>query len=273
MPSLKRTVDTAFLVAAFRADEIRQEDPLFHDSFSHLFLDEELKLLAESLSLAFPPSPHMVRVRTRYLDDMLTRRIEAGTRQVVLLGGGLDTRPLRKAAKDVRYFDVDEEKILRFKEDRIKRAGLRCNVSYVPMNYLEGGFADKLWEHGCDLNQPTFFIWEGQTFYMEDDAVRAVLREIREGFRDFHLSFDYMLEKVVRRETGREEIDGYLDRFAEMGAPWMGGVSCPEKLSKELGLRFIEAFMTADLYNRYRPGAFFRSELFFHYFVGTLSGG
>jgi O-methyltransferase involved in polyketide biosynthesis len=70
-----------------------------------LFLDEESKQAAEIVATGFPLVREMVKIRTRYFDDMLERQLSSGCRQVVLLGAGLDTRAIRKSAADVTYFD------------------------------------------------------------------------------------------------------------------------------------------------------------------------
>ena len=101
MSSVKNVSGTAFVVAEFRADENRQPTPLYEDPVVALFLDEDSREAADRMAASFPPVEAMVKVRTKYLDDVLDSQLRDGFRQVVVLGAGLDTRAVRKASHGV----------------------------------------------------------------------------------------------------------------------------------------------------------------------------
>ena len=51
---------------------------------------------------SFPPVKDLVKIRTKYFDDVLETQILSDVRQVVILGAGLDTRAVPKPAPGVR---------------------------------------------------------------------------------------------------------------------------------------------------------------------------
>ena len=120
---------TALGVARVRALESQREDRLFDDPYAQAFVDaapgafpEERAVRARpaahgplaSLGAAF--SAHAV-IRTRFYDDFLTAATAAGSRQVVLLAAGLDTRAFRLAwPAGTRVFELDLPGVLAFKE-------------------------------------------------------------------------------------------------------------------------------------------------------------
>src|SRR6185295_14518153 len=97
---------TAFVVAEFRADENRAVNPLYRDLVVELFLNDETLQASRLVAARFPQVKDMVKVRTRYFDHTLQKQIQARFHQVVILGSGLDTRAVRMAAPDVRYFEI-----------------------------------------------------------------------------------------------------------------------------------------------------------------------
>ena len=99
---------TAFVVAEYRAEENYAVHPLYRDDVVGLFLSAASRRAAAQAAAGFPLVKELVKIRTRYFDDMLERQIADGCRQVVLLGAGLDTRAVRKAAAGVRFFEIDD---------------------------------------------------------------------------------------------------------------------------------------------------------------------
>jgi O-methyltransferase involved in polyketide biosynthesis len=97
MSQIKDVSGTAFVVAEFRAEENRAATPLYRDSVVGLFLSEESRYAAGLVAASFPPVKDMVKIRTKYFDDMLEKHL-LSFRQVVILGAGLDTRAVRKQA-------------------------------------------------------------------------------------------------------------------------------------------------------------------------------
>ncbi len=270
MPELKNVTATAFIMAEFRGEENAAPDPLYEDAYVHLFLDDESRALAARVVEDFPLAKEMVKLRTRYFDDRLSAQLGHGTRQVVVLGSGLDTRAQRIAAPGVAFFEIDHADTLAFKARVLEREGVSANVTYVAGDYVAEGLVDMITGHGYDPARPTFFLWEGNTTYLALDDVSGVLRHVRERVPGCAIAFDYMSAKVISRGTGQDDLDSYIDHIAGLGAPWLSGIDDLEALAGELGLGLGDRFSAAELHQRYRPGRRLHSKLFDFYFVCTL---
>jgi methyltransferase (TIGR00027 family) len=270
MAQIKSVSGTAFVVAEFRAEENRQDLPLYRDWIVELFLNEDTKYAAGLVAASFPPARDLVRIRTKYLDDTLETQIDSHFRQIVILGAGLDTRAVRKRAADVKYFEIDDAATLHLKQTCYQQQGIDADVTFIPGNYVTDGVIDLLKPSGFDVDLPTYFIWEGNTMYLPMDSIRQLLMDLRKHVRRFRLSFDYMSESVISKTTGDPAITRLVESFANMGAPWLSGIRDVGSLARELGLTVIENFKTSELYQRYWLGRPMTSPIFGFYAVCTV---
>jgi methyltransferase (TIGR00027 family) len=256
MSRMRNVTGTAFVVAEFRAEENHAPHPLYRDPIVNWFLDEESKQAAETVATGFPLVSEMVKIRTRYFDDMLERQLSSGCRQVVLLGPGLDTRAIRKSAADVTYFEIDNAETLALKRRCFEERGIHANVRFVAGNYVTDGLIALLSRNGFDAELPTYIIWEGNTMYLPLEICRAIIEQLRGNLREFRLSFDYFAKAVITKTTGDVGLTRMAEGFANMGAPWITGFDNIPALAKDVELRVIDNFMSGDLYRDYRPFAF-----------------
>lgn len=270
MAEIQTVTGTAFIVAEFRADEHREAEPLYRDEIVRFFLDEDTKKAAESFSAPFPPIQELVKIRTRYLDDLLDERIRQGVRQVVLLGAGLDTRSVRKQAPGVTYFEIDDVGTLELKGARLEANRITVEARLVPGDYIADDLIVLLESNGFDFALPTHFIWEGNTMYLSEDAVRRVMKAIGRHVAQFTLAFDYMAPEVIAKSTNDSNITEVVQRFAAMGAPWIFGIGDLPGLAREVGMSVVEIRRTADLYRAYRPKGGLDSALYDYYFLCNL---
>jgi methyltransferase (TIGR00027 family) len=261
---------TAFVVAEFRAEENTVDTPLYRDAIVGLFLDSESRQAAQRVADAFPATKDLVRIRTKYLDEMLDEQLRTDIRQVVILGAGLDTRAVRKPTAGVTYFEIDDGATLALKQARYREAGINADVKFIPGNYVTDGLIDLLELQGFDFNLPTYVIWEGNTMYLPLEATRLVLVQLRNYLRQFRLSFDYMADAVVSKTTGDPGITKLVESFAAMGAPWLSGIRDVHNLAAGLGLRVIENFKTAELHQKYWLGRPLASPIFAFYSLCTM---
>ena len=171
---------TALGVARVRALESQREDRLFDDPHAQAFVDAapgafpEERAVRErraahgplaSLGAAF--SAHAV-IRTRFYDDFLTAATAAGSRQVVLLAAGLDTRAFRLAwPAGTRVFELDLPGVLAFKEAVLGARGAvpRCERVTVPADLREDWPA-RLTAAGFGPTEPATWLAEGLIIYL-----------------------------------------------------------------------------------------------------------
>jgi hypothetical protein len=55
--------------------------------------------------------------------------------------------------------------------------------------------------------------------------MKWVLTELRTHVRRLRISFDDMAEAVISKTTGDPSVTKLAESFANMGAPWLSGVS------------------------------------------------
>jgi len=271
LTEIKNVSGTAFVVAEFRAEENDETYPLYRDSVVGLFLNEDTRQAAGSVAASFPLVRDLVKIRTKYFDDMLEEHILSGFRQVVILGAGLDTRAVRKPATGVTYFEIDDAATLRLKQTCYEEQGVRANVKFIPGNYVTDGMIDLLRENDFDFDLPTYLIWEGNTMYLPLESTKQTMMQLRKHLNQFRLSFDYMADAVITKTTGDPGITDLVESFANMGAPWLSGIRDIQALANEMNLRVIENFKTAELRQTYWPGRPLPSPIFKFYSVCTLA--
>jgi len=234
-----------------------------------LFLSQASRQAAERVATRFPSVKDMVKTRTRYFDDMLDAQIAAGVGQVVILGAGLDTRPVRKRAAGVRYFEIDDPATMDLKRRCYTDASIEAGVTLIPGNYVTDNLIAMLLSHGFDFDVPTYLIWEGNVMYMPLANDKHTMLELKRHLKRFRLSFDYLTESVVTKTTGNQSLTILVESFEAMGAPWLSGIDDIYGLARELGLDVLENFTTGELYERYR-GCPSSSPVAPHYSICTL---
>jgi len=270
MSEVREVTGTAFVVAEFRARENDEAHPLYTDRVVPIFLDERTRAAADRIRADFPAGEHMPRLRTRYYDDRLGEQIAQGCKQVVILGSGLDTRPVRKAAPGVAYFEIDDAGTLDLKRTRYSETGTDARVTLISANYVTSGVIALLEANGFDRGLPSFFIWEGNTMYLTPTHVMKVLNDLKDNVRRFAISFDYMDEAVVGMTTGEEGATAFVERFAGMGAPWTYGLDDLPALAREAGLAVADATTVGKLFRLYWPDRPMQSVIYDHYGLCTL---
>jgi methyltransferase (TIGR00027 family) len=270
MTAVKDVTGTAFVVAEFRARENAEPHPLYLDLVVPIFLDVRTKQAADAIQADFPAGAMMPRLRTRYFDERLDERLAQGCRQVVILGSGLDTRAVRKRSEGVAYFEIDDLNTLSFKQARLAERGIDVPIHFIAANYVASGVMPLLEANGFDCDLPSFFIWEGNTMYLSEAAVVAVLRDLRRCVREFSISFDYMDTAVVARTTNEPGTTGFVERFAAMGAPWHYGIDDLEALARTTGMAVADAVTVGDLHRKFWPDRPLDSIIYDHYTLCTL---
>ncbi len=271
MSPTKNVSGTAFIIAEFRAEENEETAPLYTDRIVKLFLNYETHTLADNIAQTFPSAKEMIKLRTKYFDDVLSNQISVCCKQVVILGSGLDTRAVRQNVEGVTYFEIDSKTTLQLKEESLKKNNITANVRYIPGDYVKDDLVSLLEQNHFNFDIPTFFLWEGNTTLLDEEDAIFVLKQIRDNVKDFRLSFDYMSDKVISRTTGYQDINDYIDKYESLYAPWRTGFENIETLAKGLDLKVIENFSTAELHKKYRPNRSLDSNLFKFYFVCTLA--
>jgi methyltransferase (TIGR00027 family) len=141
--------------------------------------------------------------RKRFIDEKLDaalREIDA----VVILGAGLDTRPYRLARRsDIPVFEVDLPVNIERKAATVRRVlgGPPPSVHLVPIDFERDDLSAVLKAHGYVAEHRAFFIWEGVTQYLTDDAVRSTLESLKGVAPSSRLAFTFVRRDFIDGEN------------------------------------------------------------------------
>jgi methyltransferase (TIGR00027 family) len=206
---------------------IGRNKPLFKDEYMRLFITAETAKLADAM---LPPKMRFaIAVRHKYFSKALSVSIKTGpeqarVRQVVILGSGYDTRPVRKAKYKVAFFEIDQKEVLDRKKQIYQQHKVDPNAIYIDINYLKINFMGSLRQAGLNTELPTHFIWEGNTMYIKKDDVDWVISRITESFSGRVLiSFDYFSEALVKQVTSIQAASKMVDDYKNLRAPMING--------------------------------------------------
>jgi len=125
----------------------------------------------------------LVLARHRIMDDLVRAEAAAGASQLVILGAGYDARPYRFAPPEgpARAFEVDHPTLSAAKRGFVERALGRvpAHVRFTAVDFLRERLDERLLASGFDPAARTVFVWEGVTYYLTEEAVRATLGMVR----------------------------------------------------------------------------------------------
>lgn len=118
--------------------------------------------------------------RTRAIDEAIARAVDEGTRQLVLVGAGLDARAYRLSTlRESTVYEIDHPATQAYKRARIERLEpLAREVRYASTDFERDDLAELLAGLGFEASRPAIFLWEGVTMYLSFEAVERVLRSI-----------------------------------------------------------------------------------------------
>jgi methyltransferase (TIGR00027 family) len=264
---------TAEYMALFRALESFRRPAgarLFEDPFAVGFLRPSLRSVVRLSRLPFGNSPVAWFIdwrwpgarasgiaRTRLIDDALTDALRRGFGQVVILGAGFDCRAYRvRDIERTRVFEVDLPATLAAKKDLLKRMlnGLPAHVAFVEIDFNRQTLDEVMEAAGFDRRARTFFIWEGVTNYLTEEAVDATLRYLaRAGAPGSRILFTYIHPGVLQNPAGFAGAQKSVSVVERAGERWTFGID-PADLPSYLadrGFELIEDIASLEYRARY----------------------
>ncbi|AOW92719.1 SAM-dependent methyltransferase [Rhodococcus sp. WMMA185] len=178
---------TALAVAAFRALESSEPDPLVRDDFAPWFVaaageSHFTALLADPTSLGDIPFAGFMGLRTKFFDDSFLSAVASGVRQAVILAAGLDARAYRLDwPAGTTVFEVDQPQVLEFKAEVLAEHDARPKADRraVPVD-LRDDWPAALEAAGYDRSQPAAWSAEGLLPFLPGAAHDALFGRIDE---------------------------------------------------------------------------------------------
>ena len=145
--------------------------------------------------------------RSRIAEDAISKAVERGVRQVVILGAGLDTFALRNPhAARISIFEVDHPATQAWKRQRLVGAELAPPpwLTFVSVDFEQDDLQQKLSSAGFQCTSVAFFTWLGVVPYLTRDAIDDTLGYIA-SIPNSEVVFDY----AEPPETWSEEVKRY----------------------------------------------------------------
>lgn len=274
-------------MAFFRALESCQpvHRRLFSDPLASGFLSGGLRALAATAHLPglrslLPrlvdrrnPGPRVsALVRTRMIDDQLSRGLTDGAAQIVILGAGYDSRAYRVAqAEAARVYEVDHPATQAVKRRGLVRAlgAEPANVVWVGVDFLREDFGSALLDAGYSASAATFFIWEGVTNYLDAGSVESTFRWVSgHSAPGSRVSFTYVDRGLLDGSVPFGGSERWLAAVQRAGEPFTFGL-VPAELESYLagtGLCLLSDESTAQALARLQgrwpvPPAFYHVAL------------
>lgn len=182
-------------------------------------LNYEQKRAKHPVSKAF--RSYMV-ARSRYAEDELKLAYDAGVRQYVVLGAGLDTFALRCPFKGLNIYEVDFPATQEWKHELMAEAGIPAaeNLRFAAVDFEHQTLADGLAQAGFDAKAPAFFSWLGVTMYLTLEGFRATLGFIGERPAGSAVTLDFSVPKELLGLVERVALDRLAKRVEQAGEPF-----------------------------------------------------
>jgi methyltransferase (TIGR00027 family) len=189
---------TALMIARQRAaHQLLDHGSILNDPFAMKILREDEKDVLQFANKH--PLASIGRLfstaRSRIAEDAMSRAVERGVRQIVILGAGLDTFALRNphGALDIHIYEVDHPATQAWKLERLAEAQIAFppSLAFVPVDFEQDDLREKLVAAGFQQDSPAFFTWLGVVPYLTQDAIERTLDYIS-SIQNSEVVFDYM---------------------------------------------------------------------------------
>jgi methyltransferase (TIGR00027 family) len=236
---------TALSAAMYRAaHQTLDGGRVFQDDFALPIIGAEARARLEEWAEKHGPGMRFfIAARSRFADEKLALAVAAGTRQVVIVGAGLDTTALRNADKDLKLFEVDHPATQAWKREQLRKAELvvPANLTFAPVDFERETLGQGLARSGFDASQPAFFIWLGVVPYLTQAAIFATLGFIASVPRA-EVVFDYANPPQKLEGEMRAWYEKRAANAAAIGEPWISffDTEALDRQLKDMGAVLIE---------------------------------
>jgi methyltransferase (TIGR00027 family) len=214
---------TALMMARQRAaHQVLDHGSILYDPFAMKILREDEKDVLQFANKH--PLASIGRMftaaRSRIAEDALSRAVEGGVRQIVILGAGLDTFALRNphGAQQIRIYEVDHPATQAWKLQRLAEAQIALPpwLILVPVDFERDDVGEKLVAAGFQQNSPAFFTWLGVVPYLTQDAIGRTL-DYMSSIQNSEVVFDYMEPPEAFSEELRQIEKARAEQLEIMG--------------------------------------------------------
>lgn len=212
---------TAFGAARLRAaHQVLEGGSIFSDPLALRIIGADARSLGSDADATTAGLRRFIAARSHFAEDSLAAARAAGTRQLVVLGAGLDTYAYRNPAPDLRVFEVDHPATQAWKRQLLADAAIAIpeSLTFVPVDFERDSLAQALRDAGFDESRRGFFTWLGVVPYLSRPALAATLRYLAGLPGGAEMVFDYTNPPAsVADPARRAALAAVNDSVAAMG--------------------------------------------------------
>jgi methyltransferase (TIGR00027 family) len=249
MSALQGIADTARWVALYRAIESERPDAHFHDPWARRLAGPKGEEIFASLPKAMRNAAWSVVARTVLFDRMIAQQIAEGTRLVLNLAAGLDTRPYRMPLpSSLIWVEVDEAPLLDEKTALLAGTTPNCLLQRVALDLRVEHDRRELFQRLGARSERVLILTEGLVMYLTPEEVSSLGRDLA-SVPSFHSWVTDLISpgllKLIEKEWGATLRAG--------GAPMHFAPENGPAYFEPLGWRTVEcrsAFMAAGKLKR-----------------------
>jgi acyl-coenzyme A thioesterase PaaI-like protein len=228
------------------------------DAISLQVAREQGRAIASRMSIASPQLPGLVNARGINLEHYLEQNGHKFS-QVLVLGVGLDPKPVRFSSNSQKWFGVDLRDMLKERESRFATVSSKAQ-NFVPIaaDLLSEDWEQAILQSGYDPDLPTFIIAEGLSMYFSGEALTRIFCKLRRLTTSDNSRFwvDHVTNALF--DLDLFEVKSFLSTMTRLGEPFVLGfenanIITPEKWVLDETTSAASVLGTSDaVYSEYR---------------------
>ena len=169
------------------------------------------------------PNPGMyeyIVARTGVIDELF-QNLPPDIRQVLIFGAGLDSRVIRfrNDLRNIMVFELDSYVTQQTKKDKYKSKNIELpdNLKFIDIDFDNDSLAMKLNEGNFVKNEPSLFVLEGLTMFLNQESIDITFNIINEyAAPNSIIVFDYIYTSDLNGESvAGQDVTQTVDRIGE----------------------------------------------------------
>ena len=166
-----------------------------------------------------------VCMRSRLVEERLTKARTQGLEQLVILGAGLDSTAYRctDQLNDLPVFEIDHPATQHWKKTRLTECNINIpdNLKFVSFDFENQTLTEALEVGGVCSDAVTMFTWLGVQMYLTPATVQATLAVLGKFPPGTQLIMDFAMPDATHPDEQLQDPVGELNRVvSEMGEPF-----------------------------------------------------